>query len=257
MTQPSQAQTVLRALPVAEWESWLLAHSGLPGPRGNLEVVAAAADLATAAQMRAWLTPSDSGARYGSATEFLPVCGAAGLGRLLVEAEGDPPAQARLLEELQALAQDPRWRVREGVAMALQRWGAAAMPKLLDAMAGWATSAHRLVQRAVVAALCEPRNLRDAIDAQRVVVLLDGIMATLVGAVDRRDDDFRVLRQALGYGWSVAVVACPRPGRAAMDAWLGDAEADVRWVMRENLGKKRLLKLDAAWVAASQAATAR
>ena len=171
--------------------------------------------------MRAWLAYSPALAPYGSATEFLPVCGTVGLGRLLVEADGDPDAQARLLEELRGLAVDPRWRVREGVAMALQRWGAVAMPSLLDAMAVWAASADRLVQRAVVAGLCEPPILRREADAQRVVVLLDGITATIVGAVDRRSEPFRVLRQALGYGWSVAVVACPGPGRAAMDGWFG------------------------------------
>ena len=195
MTPRSAALGALRELPVADWDAWLLAHSGLPGPRGNLEVVVAAADLATPAQMSAWLAYSPSLAPYGSATEFLPVCGTVGRGRLLVEAEGDPAGLLRLLEELRGLAVDARRRVREGVAMALQRWGAVAMPSLLGAMAAWAASTDRLVQRAVVAGLCEPPIMRRGTDAQRVVVLLDGITATIVGAVDRRSDHFGAIRR--------------------------------------------------------------
>jgi hypothetical protein len=40
---------------------------------------------------------------------------------------------------LRTLAADPRWRIREGVAMALQRWGDADMDGLLAEMAVWAT----------------------------------------------------------------------------------------------------------------------
>ena len=36
---------LLSGLPVQEWESFLLAESGLPGPRANLELAQAVADL--------------------------------------------------------------------------------------------------------------------------------------------------------------------------------------------------------------------
>jgi len=257
MTPRSEALETLRALPRAEWDAWLLRHSGLPGPRSNLGIVAAAADLATPEQMRDWLAYSPAMAPYGSAAEFLPLCGAVGLGRLLVEADGERVAQASLLDDLRTSSVDPRWRVREGVAMALQRWGAMDMHGLLDGMASWAASRDRLVQRAVVAALCEPPNLRDFRDAAQVVVLLDDITGSIISAADRKSEPFRVLRQALGYGWSVAVVACPDAGRAAMDRWLNSPDADVRWVMRENLGKARLVRVDPAWVAAARESISR
>ena len=40
-------RAALTALPAADWETYLLAHSNLPGPRGNLELAAAVADLGT------------------------------------------------------------------------------------------------------------------------------------------------------------------------------------------------------------------
>ena len=34
-----------------------------------------------------------------------------------------------------------------------------------------------------------------------------------------------------------------------MEKWLADPDPDIRWIMRENLKKKRLARMDAAWVA--------
>lgn len=58
-----------------------------------------------------------------------------------------------------------------------------------------------------------------------------------------------VLRQALGYCWSVAVAAYPEPGRAAFSHWLASTDRDVRWILRENLKKNRLVRLDPTWAA--------
>ena len=223
-------------------------RSGLPGPRANLELVAAAADVVPEARLRQWASLGPTDAPAGTATEFLPVCGAVGLGRLMVESADDAPRRGAILATLRDLARDPRWRVREGVAMALQRWGVAEMDALLPAMRSWATSGDRLVQRAVVAGLCEPPLLHDAANAAEVVAILDRLTATLVAADDRRTDSYRVLRQALGYGWSVSIVAAPEPGRAAFERWAADGDPDIRWIVRENLGKHRLQRLDAAWV---------
>ena len=109
-----------------------------------------------------------------------------------------------------------------------------------------------LEQRAAAAAVCEPRLLKDAAIAERVVRLIDGITASMLSAPaeDRRADDFRTLRQAMGYCWSVAIVATPGAGKMAFERWLSTADADVRWMLRENLKKNRLRQMDAGWVEA-------
>jgi len=138
-------------------------------------------------------------------------------------------------------AEDRRWRVREAVAIALQRWGMSDTAALLDAMSTWlASSPTRLVQRAVVAALCEPALLGHPVTVARVLTDLDAITATLVAAPDRSSEDFRVLRKTLGYGWSVAVAADPGPGWRVFTRWTDAADPDVAWVVRENLGKRRM-----------------
>jgi hypothetical protein len=53
-----------------------------------------------------------------------------------------------------------------------------------------------------------------------------------------------VLRQALGYCWSVAIAASPDEGFRLFERWATIEDADVRWVVRENLKKKRLARAD-------------
>ena len=115
--------------------------------------------------------------------------------------------------------------------MGLQRIGDADMPFLLEEMAFWA-GGNRLEQRAAVAGLAEPRLLRDPAHAAAVLALFDRITTTVAGAPDRRSDDFRVLRQALGYAWSVAAVALPEAGLQLLEKWGGSDDPDVQWIVR-------------------------
>jgi len=225
------------------WEPYLLEQSGLPGPRANLELVQTVADLGNAAQFKHWSALDPEAAPVNTPQVFLAVCGIVGLGRLL--AEGDPSA----LTSLRRLAADPRWRVREAVAMALQRWGDADMRALLDEMGKW-SKGNWLERRAAAAALCEPRLLAKPAHTRRVLKLLDAITAAIARApsIERRAEPYKVLRQALGYCWSVAVAALPEDGRPAMEAWFASADPDVQWIMRENLKKARLARMDAGWL---------
>ena len=244
MTKADRYLSVLRAL--ADWEPYLLAESGLPGPRGNLELAQAVADEGREEQFRRWLALGPEQAPVNSPHEFLTFCGVVGMGRLLAEGRRD------VLATLRPLASDPRWRTREAVAMALQRWGDADMEGLLAEMAGWAKGGP-LEQRAAAAALCEPRLLRDPGHAVAVLGILDEITGAIPHVSDRRSEAFKVLRQGLGYCWSVAVAACPDKGKPLMEKWCASADPDVRWIMRENLRKNRLARIDAEWVAQLQA----
>ena len=97
--------------------------------------------------------------------------------------------------------------------------------------------------------MCEPRLLVDPRHTSAVLEILDAITTAILSVEERRDPDFRVLRQALGYCWSVAVAALPESGKAIMERWCASDDPDVRWIMRENLRKKRLQKMDDSWTA--------
>ncbi len=228
-------------------EAVALAHSNLPGPRGNLELIAALAETSAEPAMRRWIALSPAEARGNEPPVVLVVAGTVGLGILLARGRVD------VLPLLHDLAADERWRVREGVAMALQRLGETDPAALLDAVEPWVDDRDPLVQRAVVAGLCEPANLRVPAIAARVVAILDRITASLRSRPDRRLEPVRVLRQALGYAWSVAIVAAPVEGRAAFGRLVGVHDPDIAWIVRENLGKARLASAGADWVATMRA----
>jgi hypothetical protein len=218
---------------LGNWDAYLEANSGLPGPRANLELLAVAGDEASAEQLWKWST---------SAGEFLSACGAAGLGRFAL-------TNRRVLPHLERLAADPRWRTREGVAMALQRLGRQDMGTLIGEMQSWAGK-RPYVQRAAAAGLCEPALLTDAKDAVEVLEVLDRITSSLAAATDRRSGEIRVLRQGLGYCWSVAAAAAPVPARPLIERWLRSPDPDVLWIMKTNLTKARMSALGEEWLAA-------
>jgi hypothetical protein len=244
MPKVEQYRQTLKNLP--NWDDFLLQESGLPGPRANLELVQAVADEGDAALFHRYLALGPEEAPTNSPPVFLAVCGVVGLGRLLAEGQGD------VLPLLRQAAGDPRWRIREAVCMALQRWGQADMAALIEEMGRWSRGSF-LEQRAAAASLCEPALLRRPEQVERVLQILDEITTALTAVQNRRDDDFKVLRQGLAYCWSVAVVALPAVGQPLMEKWLASLDKDVRWIMKENLQKKRLARLDPDWVEQSKA----
>jgi len=230
MTRRQDYQSALRGLTAAERTAYLDQHSGLPGPRGNLELMEAAADEGDGA----WFI-----SLAGDADEYRAATGAVGLGRQLAAHE-----DADLVRRLHDLAADRRWRVREGVAMALQRLGDQDPPRLWQLARAWAEDADPLVQRAAAAGVCEPRLLK----GDGAMVALDicaGITASLTARpeAERRTDSVRALRKALGYCWSVAVAAAPDKGIPSFLALAEDPDPDVAWIVRENRKKNRLQRV--------------
>ncbi|MCC6984419.1 MAG: hypothetical protein IT535_14215 [Bauldia sp.] len=227
---------------IASWVPYLRKESNLPGPRGNLELAHAVARIGTRSRFEELLRTEPVGTN--TPEEFLLFCGVLGLGKLVAEGEvGELP-------RLRSYASHGSWRVREAVATALQLVGDTDPSLLARTAASW-TKGSWLEQRAAAAALAEPRLLKDAKAARKALAVLDGITAAMAeaSAAERASADYKVLRQAMGYCWSVVVAALPEEGKAAMERWLASDDSDISWTMRENLKKSRLAKTDAAWVA--------
>ena len=230
MTRREGYRADLQSLAPDGVAAYLTARSGLPGPRGNLELLDAFGDVGDARLVRRFATDPD---------EYLRCCGIVGLGRLLTE------GAAELAGELRGHACDPSWRAREAVAIALQRLGDADPGRLRAIVADWVGDERPLVQRAAIAAVCEPRLLTDPTTAGAA---LDACAAATAGLLavpedQRRHADVRTLRQALGYCWSVAVAAEPARGLVAFATLRREADPDITWVVRENLHKARLRRL--------------
>jgi len=227
---------------VRDVEAFLLKESGLPGPRGNLELAQACAEELPGRVLHGYLKYTPQRAPTNTPHEFLAFCGTLGLGA--PAARGDERAWRRLYE----LASDPRWRVREAVAMALQRVGRTDMEMLMSRMRAWRTGGP-LVRRAVAAGLCEPDLLARKRDVLRTLRLLAYFTAAFAKAAKPVDRDGLVLRQGLGYCWSVAIAAHPKAGKLAFEKLIPPTSADIRWIVKENLSKNRLVRMDPSWVA--------
>ncbi|MGH3333856.1 MAG: HEAT repeat domain-containing protein [Nocardioidaceae bacterium] len=203
----------------------------MPGPRGNIELARAVAEEADAAYLEELIATDD---------EYLVFCGVVGLGRLLAEGGGGD-----LQQRLRVHAADDRWRVREAVAMALQRLGDSDMPRMLDLVTDWSDDSNPLVQRAAAAGVCEPRLLRTPEAVATAIEVCDRTTRSLAArpSNERRDPGVRALRKGLGYCWSVAVAADPVSGLPRFRALSEGTDADVAWIVRENSRKTRLARL--------------
>jgi hypothetical protein len=239
MTKTDAYRQTLQGL--ADWEPYLLQESGLPGPRGNLELAQAVADEGDRTLFDHFLTYTPDLAPVNDPHEFLAFCGVVGLGRLLAEGDKD------LLKALRTYASDPRWRLREAVAMALQRLGRVDMPALLAAMEIWSRGTW-LEKRAAAAALAEPVLLHDPRNALRALQILDRITISMENSSDSNTGPYKVLQKGMSYCWSVVVAAVPAAGKPLIEKWLASSDPVIRRVMLENLKKKRLSRVDADWV---------
>ena len=236
-------------LAAPEREAFLLTHSGLPGPRGNLELIDVASAASERAEIERWAVLTPAEAPENTPGVFLACVGLVGLGRLV--AAGD----RSLLPVLRRSSSDPRWRVREAVAMALQAWGDLDIRSLVAEMERWAGGSH-LEGRAAMAALCESRLLRERTTVSATLAILDRLTASVRDADAGRADDLRILRQALGYGWSVVVAADVTIGLPGFERWLAEPNLDVRWIVRQNLAKARLARVAPDWVERARATVA-
>ncbi|GAC1479688.1 MAG: hypothetical protein NVS2B12_34590 [Ktedonobacteraceae bacterium] len=241
-------------------EFYLREQSRLPGPRANLELandvgylLAAAIDKQpdTVYTLINYFATGDRKQVVGNTPdEFIMLCGVIAAGAC---AAAHPAWREKTIEMLSHYACSPYWRIREGVATAYQHLLNADQQIVIDSLKRMATDGNYLQQRAAIASVAEPRLLFDAeivnnaVELQRIVLE----NARRVPVAERKVEDFKVLRRALGYTLSVITAAAPERGFALMRECATWNDDDVTWILRENLKKKRLAKFskDTALVA--------
>ncbi len=233
-------------------EEYLTENSNLPGPRMNLSLVEAFADAIgeilaepepPEAQLEGlldrWAAMSPEEAPGDDPREILPAAAILAYGQAAVSR---PEWWEAEIAKLRKAASDPRWRMHEMVAAALQRVLNADWERTCNELFGWLHEEHPLVMRAAVAAVAEPGLLTDdtrGMNTLSLQALATGCFARLP-TENRRDEAVRTLRQALGYTVSVAVAAVPEAGFGLLEKMAASPDKDVRWIVRENLKKARL-----------------
>ena len=231
-------------------EYYLREQSRLPGTRANLELVNSLSDLLAAVaseqpdqvwMLLNYLVQDEKTVVSNTPDEFVVLCGVVAFGACATVRQ---EWHTEVFEILKHFASSSSWRVREGVAIALQRLLPVNPQKTIEFLLELARKGNCFQQRASIAAIAEPSLLQTpamidaALEIQRLVV--ERVHA--LPAAVRKREDVRALRQSLGYTLSVVAAAAPEKGFALMRDCAGWDDPDINWILRENLKKKRLAK---------------
>jgi hypothetical protein len=218
----------------------LLQNSNLPGPRGNLELMYSFSKKATAGEVEECLSYITDDLR-NSPEEFVAMCGIVGY------AVANKEKLKETVTFLRKFASHASWRIREAVAMGIQEMTGDRLTEIMHELSGW-LSGNEFEKRAVVAALCEPKLLKDKTSVSAVLSILKEITLNSFPE-DRKLSDGQIsLKKGLGYGWSVAVAAFPEEGKRIFENLAGNPNCHIRWIIKENLKKNRLSVMDKKWV---------
>ena len=126
--------------------------------------------------------------------------------------------------------------------MALQQIGERDLEALKTIVTDWLPGASALEMRAIAAGLAHPPILSDGEFAAFCLETARSILTSIsrMDAKVRKNDSFRVLRQGMGYALSVFVAKSPVEGFTLLRKTAAVRDADLAWIVRENLKKKRL-----------------
>lgn len=228
---------------------YLIINSNLPGRRANLELANAFGDTIIGVYnlntKDVWNLCKDmSEMEYkeddkNSSEEFIPFCGLIGIGAIssissFYFSDG--------LLILKNAAKDKRWRIREAVAMGLQKILLNNNKKIINELKEWITEKDYYIWRAVLAGLAEPEIVKDKEVAIKSLEIHKQILKQISVIEDRRSESFKKLRQALGYTLSVVVEQIPQEGFEYVNKLAKKDDKDITWVVKTNLKKNRLLK---------------
>jgi len=218
----------------------LLKNSGLPGPRANLELLHSFSKKATESEVNECFSFYRDDL-HNSPEEFVVMCGI--VGYCILNKDNIP----KTLMTIRKYASHSSWRIRESVAIGIQEIAENNMCEIIDNLKKW-MDGNDLEKRAIVAALCEPRLLKE----KTIIIELLEILNIITMGFDKIDgklsENQNSLRKTLGYGWSVAIISLPDEGKSAFEKIAECNNKHIKWIVKENLRKKRLTVMDKKWV---------
>jgi hypothetical protein len=242
-----------------ELVSYLLAHSNLPGKRGNLELAFAFSEFTgeqysinremAFAFCQTLIIENPYDEQVTGPEEFLSFCGILGLGRI---GKIDPIKEPIVLVYVKAAAQDERWRIREAAAMAIQDLIDVRPEATMALLESWVCEDSYLLHRAAAAGIAEPRFMKNRENANVALELHKTILENVAHETNRRETNYTVLVKGLCYTLSVVIVGIEQEGFAYLEDLLTTDNPIIHKIVSENLKKKRLIRLNAENVAKLQ-----
>ena len=231
--------------------NYLLSNSNLPGKRGNIELGFSFADYVEENYNRGNLSifnyclslidENNEQKNVIGNEEFLPFCAIVALGRI---GKIDHTKKDEVINLLKKYATDGRWRIREAVAMAIQEIMDVNPKKTMERLIRWLDAKDYLVQRALVAGLAEPRLLKNYKIAKISLEIHKEIIKKVTKEKDIKDPNYQVLIKGLCYTLSVVVAGIEDEGFKYLEELARINNPVIKKIVRENLKKHRLRRLD-------------
>lgn len=218
----------------------LLANSKLPGRRANLELLYDFRKNVSLETVKKCLLLKNHDLN-NTPEEFAVMCGIVGY------CEFHNENVQEVFEFLDEFAQSESWRVRESVAMAIQSMLISHEEESLEEIKKWLQKTE-LNKRAMIAGLCTPRLQSIEAVNSVTVKILDQLMGEVLDWIGKLSEEQKALRKALGYCWSIVIEANPIKMKSVFEMYFKLENKNIEWILKSNLKKNRLLKLDEKWV---------
>jgi ribosomal protein L28 len=214
-------------------KKFIVENSNLPGPRGNLELAFAFAEIYDNKDiLLEWVQITEEQADANNPESFPAFCAAVCLGKIYTKKKDQ-----EIIVLLKKLANDGRWRMREAVAFAFQIIGEHDFDALKEIVNGWIKHSNNHEKRAILVSLAHPKFLNE----ERALFCFE-ITEAVLKDMDK-ENDFDVLRKGLEFTISVFAAANPEAGFSFIRKWIGKDKITNR-IMKQNLTKNRLIKKD-------------
>jgi hypothetical protein len=235
---------------IDELENTIISNSNLPGRRANLEMAFALADCFEKVDAKEshwkmlleWTKISPYDAPTNNPREFLPFCSILSLGSLYNNA--DKKRKEHIINIIKDSASDKRWRIREAVAMGFQRVSENNFTVIKEIFSEWVKKASLLEKRAILATLAHPPVLDNRENVIFCFRIADEILQSLLNLnrIERRSEEFAILRKGLDFTISVYVACLPEEGFRFLKKWAQNDDANIKKILKSNLNKTRLIK---------------
>jgi len=212
-------------------EDFIIKNSNLPGPRGNLELAFAFAEVYDDFNtLQEWISITEDQADVNDPKSFLAFCSAVCMGKLYTKKKNP-----KIISILKNSANDGRWRMREAVAFGFQIIGENNFDEMKRIFSDWIKKSNNLEKRAILVSLAHPPILNEH-NAEFCFDITDIILKQM-----NKENGFEVLKKGLEFTISVFAAANPEIGFSFIEKWTGKDKI-IDKIMKENLKKNRLVK---------------
>ena len=215
----------------AKVEKFIIENSNLPGPRGNLELAFAFAEIYENLDiLMKWVKITEDQADVNNPKSFLAFCAVVCLGKIYTLNKN-----SNIISILKLSANDGRWRMREAVAFGFQFIGENDFNELKSILSEWVNESNNLEKRAILVSLAHPPFLNET-NAEFCFDITESILKKM-----DKENNFDVLRKGLEFTISVFVAANTKCGFGFIKKWVGK-DKTIDKILKENLKKNRLVK---------------